>query len=523
MIVTTAAEMRRMDALTIEKHGVPGAVLMERAGVGAATILLDRFPHVRTHGGVVVVAGKGNNGGDGFVVARALKKKRVRVDVILVAAAGDVRGDAKAKLHAWRRAGGTVRTVAADRLEPLARALGRACCVVDALFGTGLGGEITGLPAEVIAMMNAAGLPTVALDVPSGLDSDRGVPLGIAIEAELTIAFAAPKIGTVILPGARYAGEIAIVDIGLPAEAVAEVAPRTEAVSALDAARLLRPRNPEAHKGTHGHLAVIAGGLGKTGAAILAARAATRAGAGLVTIGCPSGVLPIVAGGIVEAMTWPLPDDGTGRLASGDDRAFAQLLAEKHAAVVGPGIGTNAASNDLVRRLVTTRPLPLVLDADALTCLGRIGAGHDRPTDGAPLVLTPHPGEMSRLLGDETVAIQADRLAAARKAAAAYDATVVLKGARTIVAMPGGRAWINLSGNPGLAAGGTGDVLAGIVASLLAQGYPPDEAGPLGVFLHGHAADRIAGRQGMIGLVASDLPAELPATMRDLLRLAADA
>ncbi len=522
MIVTTAAEMRRIDALAIERFGVPGAVLMERAGTGAAAILLDRFPHVRKHG-VVVLAGKGNNGGDGFVVARALKRRRVRVEVVLAVPASEVRGDARAKLRAWQRAGGKVQTVSAEKLEPLAHALRRAGCVVDALFGTGLSGEITGLPAELIAMVNAAGLPTVALDLPSGLDADRGVALGIAIEAELTIAFAAPKIGTVIHPGARYAGAIAVVDIGIPMEAIAEVGPRTEAVGPHDAARILRPRDPEAHKGTHGHLAIVAGGLGKTGAAILAARAATRAGAGLVTVGCPSVVLPIVAGGIVEAMTWPLPDDGAGALAYDDGHAFERLFAEKRAAAVGPGIGTGAECIALVRWLATTRSLPLVLDADALTCLGTLGPTHDRPADAAPLILTPHPGEMSRLIGDDTVTIQRDRLAAARKAAAAYHAVVILKGARTVIAAPDGRAWINLSGNAGLAAGGTGDVLAGVVGGLLAQGYPPEEAATLGVFLHGHAADRIAERRGMIGLVASDLTDELPPAMREILALAADA
>jgi NAD(P)H-hydrate epimerase len=370
-------------------------------------------------------------------------------------------------------------------------------------------------------MMNASGLPTVALDVPSGLDADRGVPLGIAVEAELTIAFAAAKIGTLVHPGARYAGEVAVVDIGIPEEAVRAVAPRTEATTADDAGRLLRPRDPEAHKGTHGHVAVIAGSLGKTGAAILAARAATRAGAGLVTIGCPSVVLPIVAGGIVEAMTWPLPDDGAGALAYGDGRATQALLADKRAAAVGPGIGTGPERERLVRWLATTRPLPLVLDADALTCLGAVGPGHDRPAGGSPMVLTPHPGEMSRLTGAATDAIQRDRLAAARDAAAAYDAVVVLKGARTVVAAPDGRAWINLSGNAGLAAGGTGDVLAGMIGGLLAQGYAAEDAAVLGVFLHGFAADRIAARRGMIGLVASDLVTELPPAMQALLDRAA--
>jgi NAD(P)H-hydrate epimerase len=533
VIVTTAAEMRRMDALTIERFGVPGAVLMERAGTGAAAILLERFPHVRKHG-VVVLAGKGNNGGDGFVVARALKKKRVRVDVVVAVAPSEIRGDALVKLKAWQRAGGKVQQVTAEKLEPLARALGRAGCIVDALFGTGLTGEVRGLPAELIAMVNAAGLPTVALDIPSGLDADRGVPLGTAmvplgtameplgtaIEAELTIAFAAPKIGTVIYPGARYAGEVAVVDIGIPDEALREVGPQTEAVAAADAARMLRPRDPEAHKGSHGHLAIIAGGLGKTGAAVLAARAATRAGAGLVTVGCPAVVLPTVANGILEAMTSPLPDDGAGGLAYDAPHAYDALLDGKRAAVVGPGIGTSTAREALVRALVTTRSLPLVIDADGLNCLAAIGPRHDRPRKGAPMILTPHPGEMARLTGQTTEEIQQDRLAAARNAAASYDAVVVLKGARTITAAPDGRAWINLSGNPGLAAGGTGDVLAGMIGALLAQGYAPEEAASLGVFLHGHAADRIAARRGMIGLIASDLIEDLPPTMLEILQLA---
>lgn len=522
MIVTTAAEMRRMDALTIERYGVPGATLMERAGVGAAAIILERFPHVRKHG-VVVLAGKGNNGGDGFVVARALKKKRVRVDVVLAAPASDIKGDARAKLLAWQKAGGKVQPVTAAKLDPLARALDRAGLVVDALFGTGLSGEITGFPAELIAMVNASGLPTVALDIPSGLDADRGVPLGIAVEAELTIAFAAPKIGTLLYPGARHAGEVAVVDIGLAEEAVREVGPRTEAVTAADAARILRPRDAESHKGTHGHLAVIAGGLGKTGAAILCARAATRAGSGLVTVGCPAVVLPTVANGILEAMTWPLPDDGAGGLAYGDATALHALLKDKRAAVVGPGIGTGTDREALVRELATTRPLPLVLDADALNCLAALGAGHARPEHAPPLILTPHPGEMARLLAVTTESVQQDRLATARRAASAYDAVVVLKGARTITAAPDGRAWINLSGNAGLAAGGTGDVLAGIIGSLLGQGYAPEDAATLGVFLHGFAADRIAARRGMIGMIASDLIEELPPAIQALLAMQDDA
>jgi len=517
VIVTTAAEMRRIDALAIERFGIASEVLMERAGAGAAEALVACFPHARKSG-VVVVAGKGNNGGDGFVVARTLKRRRVRCEVILVGARADVRGAARAKLLAWERARGKTTSISAGDLAPLQRALARAGCVVDALFGTGLAGEIRGLAAEVIALVNASGLPTVALDIPSGLDSDRGVPLGIAVEAELTAAFAAPKIGTMLYPGARHAGELVVVDIGIPDAAFDEVAPATEAVLAADAAALVRPRDPEAHKGSNGHVVVIAGGRGKTGAAVLASRAAARAGAGLVTAGVPASEQQGVAARLLEEMTAPLPDDGEGGFAFPAPDAYASLLDGKSALVTGPGIGMSDTRRALVAWLVSHAPVPAVVDADALNCLAAMpeawgGAGHAR-------ILTPHPGEMARLTGLETAAIQADRLGAARRLAAERGAIVVLKGARTIIAEPGGRAAINCSGNPGLGSGGTGDVLAGIIGGLLAQGYPPADAARLGVFLHGHAADRIAARRGMIGLLASDVIEELPAATAELAALA---
>ncbi len=437
MIVTTAAEMRRMDALAIGS-GIASTVLMERAGVGAAAALLARFPHARK-AGVVVVAGKGNNGGDGFVVARLLKRRRVRCEVILAARVDDVRDPARAKLHAWQRAGGKTTTITADDLGPLQRALAHAGCIVDALFGTGLTGEITGLAAEAITLVNASGLPTVALDA------------------------------------------------------------------------LLRPRDPESHKGTNGHVVVIAGGRGKTGAVVLASRAAARAGAGLVTAGVPAAEQQSVAARLLEEMTAPLPDDGDGTLAFPLPDAYAALLEGKRALVVGPGIGVSPACAALVGWLVTHAPLPAVVDADALNCLAAT------PPDGAwgsrerPRILTPHPGEMARLTRLDGAAVQADRIGVARRLAAERGVIVVLKGARTVIAEPDGALAINCSGNPGLGSGGTGDVLAGILGGLLAQGYPAAEAARLGVFLHGYAADRIAARRGMVGLLASDVIEELPA------------
>jgi hydroxyethylthiazole kinase-like uncharacterized protein yjeF len=511
VIVTTAAEMRRMDALAIERHGIPAAALMERAGRGAADVLLAELPHVR-RAGVLVLAGKGNNGGDGFVLASALKRRRVRCEVVLAVPRDEIGGPARTKLLAWQRAGGRTSSVAADDLGPLRRGLERAGCVVDALFGTGLKGEITGLAAELITLVNASGLPTVALDIPSGLDADRGVALGAAIQADLTIAFAAPKLGTVLYPGARYTGRLTVVDIGIPEEVVAEVRPLTAAVGMPEAVRLLRPRDPEAHKGHHGHLAIVAAGRGKTGAAVLAGRAAARAGAGLVTVGCPASLQPLVASGLLEEMTWPLPDDGEGGLTFAGREPYADFLAGKDAVVVGPGIGVSPERQALVRWLVEEATPPLVLDADGLNCLAAARIAMPGARAERPLILTPHPGEMARLAELSTAAVQADRLAIARRVARERAAVVVLKGARTITAAPDGRAWINLSGNAGLASGGTGDVLAGMIGSLLAQAHPPDEAARLGVFLHGMAADRVAGRRGMIGLVASDLIEELPAT-----------
>jgi NAD(P)H-hydrate epimerase len=520
VLITTAAEMRRIDALAIERCGIPAATLMERAGVGAAEIVLRHFPHVRKTG-VLVVAGKGNNGGDGFVLARALRRRRVRCEVVLAAPRNAIQGPARAKMLAWQRAGGRTQVVTEANLAPLQRAFARAGCLIDGLFGTGIRGTVTGLAAEIITLMNASGLPTVALDLPSGLDADTGEPAGVAIQAELTIAFAAPKLGTVVFPGVRFTGQLAIVDIGIPDEAVALVDPTVETVGGVEAGALLRPRDPESHKGTHGHVAIIAGGRGKTGAAVLAARAAARAGAGLVTVGCPAGVQPEIAARLVEPMTTALPEDVDGGVTFNDPVPYAHLLAGKQAVVAGPGLGVSPERRALVAWLVRESRVPLVLDADALNCLVE-GTGTAQPSPAGPLVLTPHPGEMARLCGRSTAEVQRERLAVARALAVERGAVVVLKGARTITAEPGGRAWINLSGNPGLGSGGTGDVLAGIIGGLLAQGFPAAEAARLGVFLHGAAADAVARDRGSIGMLASDVIEALPATTAALMRAAED-
>jgi hydroxyethylthiazole kinase-like uncharacterized protein yjeF len=507
MIVVTAAEMRRLDALTIERYKTPGHVLMERAGAGATAVLLRQFPYVRRRH-VIICAGKGNNGGDGFVMARLLRRKGVRVDVALLGKQRDVKGDAARALAALRRTRVPITEMtAANEVGKLAAAVKDTALLVDALFGTGLNAPLEGRYADVVHLMNASGVPIFAVDIPSGLDADRGHALGVAIQAEATATFGFAKIGQVVYPGVEHVGALAVVDIGIAPEAVSEVGPQTRLLGGDEVAPLVPRRAPDAHKGTCGHVLVIAGARGRTGAALLATHAACRTGAGLTTLAGPASLNAVFSTGIPEAMTATLPDtDGLIRFEEGRVRA---VLEGKDAVIVGPGIGTHTDAETLVRFLLTETDLPIVIDADALTCLARnrdlLRAARARA------VLTPHPGEMARLLGQPTEAVQADRVAVARAFAQEHRCLLVLKGARSVIAAANGAVWINPTGNPGMASGGMGDALAGMLGALLAQGLPEAEAACLGVYLHGEVADHVAVQRGPIGLLASDVIEGVPA------------
>src|SRR5579862_4866614 len=512
MLLVTAAEMRRLDALTIERYGTPGHVLMERAGSGATRVLLEQFPHVRRKR-VVVVAGKGNNGGDGFVIARLLRRRGVRADVVLLGKASDLKGDAARMLKALRRTKVKVVDVATDKdVARLSAAIPDATLLVDAIFGTGLNAPIAGRYAEVIHLMNASGIPIFAVDIPSGLDADRGTPLGVAIQAEATVTFGFAKLGQVIYPGAAHVGTLAVVDIGIAPQAIAEVQPRARLLDADEVAPLVPVRAVDAHKGSCGHVLLIAGSRGHTGAALLAARAACRSGAGLTTLAGPTSLNAVFCGGAPEVMTAPLRDaDG---LLEFEEAALRTLLDGKTAVVVGPGMGTHAAAEKLVRFLLAEVPLPMVLDADALTCVAR--DLDILKTARARTVLTPHPGEMGRLLGAPTADVQVDRVGVAGSFAAAHHCVLVLKGAGSVIATADGSVAINSTGNPGMASGGMGDALSGILGGLLAQGLTPAAAACLGVYVHGKAADRVAATRGHIGVLASDVIDEVPATLNGL-------
>jgi hydroxyethylthiazole kinase-like uncharacterized protein yjeF len=511
MIAVTAAEMRALDRWTIE-HGTPGHVLMERAGAGATRVLRERLRAPR--GPVVVVCGRGNNGGDGFVVARHLRRARVPVEVWLAARPEDLQGDAARMLARWRRLRGTVHELrSAERVEALARRLKGAAAVVDALFGIGLNGPVDGVAADAIEAINDCGAPVLAIDIASGLSADTGTPLGVAVRATVTATFGFPKVGQLVYPGVEHTGLLAVVDIGIPPAALAAVQPRVSLLEQQDVGRLLPPRPCDAHKGLFGHVLVVAGSRGKTGAALLAAQGSARAGAGLVTLAVPATLQPVLEAQVREAMTAALPDTGDGAAALRDGAAVEELLAGRAAVVCGPGLGLAEPTRAMVARVVRRCRAPLVLDADGLNAVAETGFLRTR---AGPTVITPHPGEMARLLGTDTAHVQADRLGVARSFAQAEKVVVVLKGARTIVASPDGGAAISPTGNPGMASGGTGDVLAGVIGALLGQGLTPFDAAVLGVFAHGAAGDAVAARQGEVGLVASDLLAELPPTLARL-------
>lgn len=511
MIVVTSQEMRELDRLTIEKYGVPSLELMERAGKGVAEAVLGRWGKAARKG-VLVVAGKGNNGGDGLVVARHLKQKRIPCEVALLARSEELSADAAANLRAYLKVKGK-----ATELGPgasLAAQFRGKGLLVDAILGTGLKDEVRGFYAEAIMAMNASGLPIAAVDIPSGLDSDRGSPLGAAVQAEMTMTFGYPKLGQVIYPGRSYVGDLVVVDIGIHEKAVEEVAPRTELLEEREIRWLVPAREPDTHKGDYGHLLVMAGSRGKTGAAILACRAAMRVGTGLVTLAAPRSLNDIFATSLVEAMTEPLKDNLQEEFEPLSDLEWRALLERKSALLFGPGIGVKDSSRTALCWLLKNLEMPWVIDADGLSLLA---TELDRLRSArTPPVLTPHPGEMARLLGSTPAAVNQDRVAVARTFARDHHCFVVLKGACTVIAAHDGRVFINPTGNAGMASGGMGDVLAGILAGLLAQGRKVDDALRLGVFLHGFVGDREAASRGQMGLIASDVIEGLPRGIHEL-------
>ena len=513
MFVVTAAQMREMDRLTIQKYGVPSLTLMERAGEGITKAILERFGRAAKKG-VLIVAGKGNNGGDGLVVARLLKKKKIPCEVVLLAGKNELSPDAAHNLGAYLKLRGKVTEITEGSLGLLSERMRGKGLLVDGILGTGIKNVVGGLYAEAITLMNASGVPMVAVDIPSGLDTDNGTPLGVAVQAEMTVALAYPKLGEVIYPGLSYVGELAVADIGIDPRAVKEVSPNIELLEREEVRWLVPVREPDTHKGTYGHVLVMAGSRGKTGAAILACRAGMRSGAGLVTLAAPRSLNDIFASTFVEVMTEPLRDNTAEEMELLGDEEWRGLLERKSSLLFGPGIGVNDSTRSALRWLLRNLEIPWVIDADGLN---NLALEIDRLRNAkTPPILTPHPGEMARLINKDTATVNRDRVGTARTFAMQHRCHVVLKGARTVIATSEGKVFINPTGNPGMASGGMGDVLAGILAALLGQGFSPEDAMKLGVYLHGFVGDRVAAEKGQIGLIASDIIEGLPQGMRAL-------
>ncbi len=493
--VLTSEEMQAADHHAIGVLGIPAAALMETAGRHVARAAASMAPPGAR---VAIVCGRGNNGGDGLVAARHLAEWGRRVEVVLAAPPEALSGDAAPQLAVARALGLPVHPATEAQAFEYLPAPGSFALVVDALLGTGLKGDVRGVAVEAIAWMNGHGAPILSVDTPSGLCGDTGRVLGAAVRATRTVALAASKLGQWLHPGPEYVGELVIADIGIPALALTGRGPVRRVLDDDDLATLRTPRAADAHKGTFGHVFVLAGSVGRTGAARMVADAAMRAGAGLVTIGTTAEALPQIGAQVYEVMT----EVGFG----GDVERMAARLATRDAVVVGPGMPVDAAHHAFLLDLLPRVEVPAVIDADALN---HAAASPGVLRRGGPRVLTPHPGEAARLLGATTREIQADRPGAATRLARLTGAVVVLKGAHTLVARPDGRLAICPAGNPGMATAGMGDVLAGVIGALLARGLSPEEAAEAGVLWHARAGDVAAERGTPTTLIARDVIAAL--------------
>ncbi len=514
MKILTSVQMKEIDRKAIAALGIPGTVLMENAGIRVVEVLARVFEGLEA-AEAVVVAGKGNNGGDGFVVARHLRNMGLRPAVLLLASKDEVRGDAAVNLNIALNMGIPVAEVRSpEDWKRCRKALAGADLIVDALFGTGLTKPAEGLHARVIGDINAAPGFKAAVDIPSGLSSDTANIIGPAVRADLTVTLAAPKIAHVLPPAEGLVGRLFVAPIGIPPALFDDPGLKVELVERGDVLPLFAAREPDTHKGTYGHVLVVAGSRGKTGAASLAAKAALKMGAGLVTVATPESCLPMVARSMDELMTEPLAETPEGTISARSLSRVSALLKGKDALLIGPGISTHPETVSLVLALLPRVRVPMVIDADALNAVaskpGVLAALR------APAVLTPHPGEFARLAGLTTKEVLERRLELASSFATDHKVHLVLKGHRTLVACPDGCVHVNSTGNPGMATGGSGDVLGGMIASQLAQERDIEAATVSAVYAHGLAGDIGADALGEKALTAGDIIRYLPKALRDL-------
>ncbi len=505
--------MREMDRRTIDEFGISGVTLMENAGRIVTEVIQSKIPDLKKIR-VNIFAGKGNNGGDGFVVARHLYNLGSEPTVFLVAEKEDVKGDAKANMDTFIRMGGRVKEFTTQKhIHNFKLKFFHTTVVVDALLGTGISSAPRGFYNDVLKVMNGQGKLKVAVDIPSGLTADSGVIPGSHFNADITVTFGSPKVGLVTSPARNAVGELVIADISIPPVVVDESPSAASLLEGGDIAQRLPKRSADAHKGAFGHLALACGSPGMGGAVAFAGMGALRMGAGLVTAAVPESIALAFEVGTPEMMTVPLCTTDSGAISSDAADSFLKFAKDKTGAIIGPGLRQDPSTKSFTRRVIQELEIPLVIDADGLNHVG-----HDSDmikNRNAPTIVTPHPGEMGRLTGKTVGEVQEDRIGCAAEYSKKTGAVVVLKGAGTIIAGQEGEVFVCTTGNHGLAAGGTGDVLSGMIAGLLVQGAAPLEAAIASVFIHGRAADIFAENNDPRSLVATDLLNLLPVTLRN--------
>lgn len=513
MKLVTAEEIQELDRQASEAYGIPSIVLMENAGLrifDEARRILENLPGKR----VLIFAGKGNNGGDGFVVARHLLNAGAEVKVFLLAGFEDIQGDARTNLTTLQKIGCRIFPLLDEKeLQRVDISLLYADLVVDSIFGTGFKGAVRGISAQVIERINNAGKVVIAADLPSGLEANTGRVYGPCIKATTTVTLGLPKIGLYLEPGAGFCGDIRLGDISFPREFYQKNIQRRIITRSWCAERLFR-RQRDTHKGDYGKVFVLGGSGGMTGAVLMAAHGALRAGAGLVYLGVPRSLQTIVEMKTTEVITYAFSETEQKTLSVEALEAVLELVSSCSVLALGPGMGRHPDTTNFLQRLLTNLEIPVIIDADGLNALAEVMDILEEVR--CPLVLTPHPGEMARLTGKGRHFIQKDRLRVVENAAALWKCVVVLKGAKTLVATPEGEVYLNITGNPGMATGGSGDVLTGVIAAFIGQGLSPVEAAVLGTYVHGTAGDLGSKIKGERGLTAGDIIDFLPKVLKDL-------
>lgn len=513
MKLATTAQMREIDKIAIEQYQLPGVVLMENAGSAVAREV-DRLLVGLGDKKICVFAGLGNNGGDGFVAARYLVNGGAKVKVFLVGERASIKGDAQIHANVLSHMGVDIMEVTGERdWDKVRIAVTFSDCLIDALVGTGFHGEMSEALALIVDVINRSGKKVVAVDIPSGVNADNGQIQGIAIKAHLTVTFGLPKPGLLLYPGAYQAGEVLADGIGIPLPLLTTAPVQQMTITAGLVRRLLPKRRPDSHKGLNGHVGVIAGSHGYTGAAVLCATGALRSGSGLVTLAVANSLRGIMEAKTTEVMTRTLPELAGGAIGLKSVPYVEELANHWDVIALGPGMGRHSETQAAIREIIRNAEKPLVIDADGINALaGHMDVIHQAD---AMVILTPHPGEMGQLTGLSALQVNQDRIGIARRTAHQWGSIIVLKGAPTVVAFPDGDVYINTTGNAGMATGGTGDVLTGVIAALIAQGLSSHDAALTGVYIHGLAGDIVA-QAGLVGLIAGDLLQALPAAVAGL-------